>query len=41
MTNRVRILDTTIRDGGYMVNHHYSRSDVATLVGGLDLAGLL
>src|SRR5688572_16781586 len=36
----VRIVEATIRDGGYMVDHHYSRTDLATLVGGLDGAGL-
>jgi 4-hydroxy-2-oxovalerate aldolase len=37
---KVRILDATIRDGGYMVDHHYSRLEIAAIVGGLDAAGL-
>jgi len=40
VTRPVRIVDATIRDGGYMVDHHYSRVELATLVGGLDRAGV-
>jgi 4-hydroxy 2-oxovalerate aldolase len=40
VSNRVRILEATVRDGGYMVDHHFSQIDLTTLVGGLDRAGL-
>jgi 4-hydroxy 2-oxovalerate aldolase len=36
----VRIVDATVRDGGYMTDHHYARLDLAALVSGLDQAGI-
>jgi 4-hydroxy 2-oxovalerate aldolase len=40
VTKRVRIVEATVRDGGYMVDHQFSRTDLAAIVGGLDRAGI-
>lgn len=36
----VRILDTTIRDGGYEISHQFTEEDVALVVSTLDAAGV-
>src|SRR5688572_20375939 len=36
----VRVLDTTIRDGGYEIAHQFTEEDVALVVGTLDAAGV-
>jgi hypothetical protein len=41
MTKRVRIVEATVRDGGYMVDHQFLRTDLAAIVGGLDRAGIV
>ncbi|HKE16832.1 MAG TPA: hypothetical protein VKB80_18285 [Kofleriaceae bacterium] len=35
----VRILETTVRDGGYEIDHNWGLEDVAALVSLLDAAG--
>ncbi|HWO18031.1 MAG TPA: hypothetical protein VNO30_04625 [Kofleriaceae bacterium] len=36
----VRVLDTTIRDGGYEISHQFTEEDVALVVSTLDAAGV-
>jgi len=37
---QVRILETTIRDGGYEISHQFTEEDVALVVSTLDAAGV-
>ena len=37
---QVHVVDATIRDGGYILNHHFGVEDIAVVVEGLDRAGV-
>lgn len=39
-TEKIRIIDTTLRDGSHAVSHSFTEDDVRRIAGGLDAAGV-
>ena len=40
MTNKLRLVDTTLRDGSHALKHSYTQQKVASIAGGLDKCGV-